>query len=195
MKLVYRLKHAQDKLARLKNHLTFLIRCRENKITPSGLRVTLPLRSPSVHKIARCTELALLRQLIRDIHYKKAMIEKEIDTFGGEIRTLVDDNKWRQLETWCKSTTEMISLDTKARQMQKFEHLQAKQHPGPQLNKEKLVKNLSNRSLTEKEKDVLALGLNFAVAPKGSQPLKSLQLRSQQPASLTERQLNNSDTG
>ena len=139
-KLVYRLKHAQDKLARLKNHLTFLIRCRENKITPSGLRVTLPLRSPGVHKIARCTELALLRQLIRDIHYKKAMIEKEIDTFGGEIRTLVDDNKWRQLETWCKSTTEMISLDTKARQMQKFEHLQAKQHPGPQLNKEKLVK-------------------------------------------------------
>ena len=94
------------------------------------------------------------------------MIEKEIDTFGGEIRTLVDDNKWRQLETWCKSTTEMIFLDTKARQMRTFERLQAKQHTGPQLNKERLVKNLSSRSLTEKEKDVLALGLNFAVAPK-----------------------------
>ena len=60
----------------------------------------------------------------------------------------------------------MISLDTKARQMRKFKCLQAKQHPEPQLNKEKLVRNLSSRSLTEKEKDVLALGLNFAVTPK-----------------------------
>ena len=51
--------------------------------------------------------------------------------------------------------------------MQKFERLQAKQHPGPQFNKEKLVRNLSSRNLTEKEKDVLALGLNFAVAAKG----------------------------
>ena len=59
-----------------------------------------------------------------------------------------------------------MCLDTKARQMQKFECLQAKQHPAPQLDKDKLVKKSGSRSLTEKNKDVLALGLNFAVAPR-----------------------------
>ena len=40
------------------------------------------------------------------------------------------------------------------------------QHPTPQLDKDKLVKNFSSRSLTEKEKELLALGLNFAVTPR-----------------------------
>ena len=76
------------------------------------------------------------------------------------------EGKWKQLETWCSSTTEMIHWETKATQMQKFERLQAKLHLVPQLDKDKLVKNLSSRNLTEKEKDVLALGLNFAVTPR-----------------------------
>jgi len=33
-------------------------------------------------------------------------------------------------------------------------------------NREKVVRNLSNRALTEEEKEVLALGLNFAITPK-----------------------------
>ena len=34
------------------------------------------------------------------------------------------------------------------------------------LDSKKVVRNLSERTLTESETDVLALGLNFAVAPK-----------------------------
>ena len=63
-------------------------------------------------------------------HPLQESYDREIDTFGGEIRTLVDDDKWRQLETWCKSTTEMISLDTKARQMRKFETPASQTTPG-----------------------------------------------------------------
>ena len=162
MKLIYQLKHAHEKLVRLRNHLTFLIRCRENKITPTGLKVTLPLRSPGVHKIARRTELALLR----DVRYKKVMNEKGIADYNEQVRALVGEDKWKQLKTWCSSTTETVHLETKTTQMQKFERLQAKQHLVPQLDKDKLVKNLSSRNLTEQEKDVLALGLNFAVAPR-----------------------------
>ena len=61
---------------------------------------------------------------------------------------------------------ERVSLDTKAKQIQKFERLQAKQHLAPQLDQDKVVKNLSSKTLTEKEKEALALGLNVAVAPK-----------------------------
>ena len=166
VKLVYRLKHAQEKQARLKNHLTFLICCRENHITPTGLKVYLPLRSPGVYKIARRTELALLRLLIRDTRHKKAKSEKEINTLSEEIKTLVKTEQWAELETWCSSTTEKIGSDTKAKQTQKFERLQAKQHSMHQLDQDKIVKNFSHRALTEKEKDVLSRGLDFAITPK-----------------------------
>ena len=166
MKLVYWLKHAQEKLARLKNHLMLLIRCRENHITPTGLRVTLPLRAPGVHRIIRRTELALLRLLIREVCYKKVKSEKESGVLSEEIRTLVNAEQWNWLKAWCSSTMEKISLDTKAKQIQKFDRLQAKQHLAPQLNQDKVVKNFSSRSLAPKEKEALALGLNFAVTPK-----------------------------
>ena len=100
------------------------------------------------------------------------------------------EGKWKQLKTWCSSTTEMIHRETKATQMQKFERLQAKQHLVPQLDKDKLVKNLSSRNITKKEKDVLALGLNLL-----SHPDRSLQPQSQQPLNWTRKQPNNSDTG
>ena len=74
--------------------------------------------------------------------------------------------KWDQLETWCSSITERVSLDTKAKPIHKFKRLQAKQHLAPQLDQDKVVKNLSSKTLTEKEKEALALGLNFVVAPK-----------------------------
>ena len=97
------------------------------------------------------------------VRYKKAMNEKGIVDYNEQVRALVGEEKWKQLETWCSSTTEMNQQETKATQVQKFERLQAKQHLVPQLDKDKLVKNLSSRNLTEKEKDVLALGLNFAM--------------------------------
>ena len=134
MKLVYRLKHAQEKLAQLKNHLTFLIRCRENHITPTSIRVTLPLRAPGVHRIIGCTELALLCLLIHKVCYKKVKTEKESGVLGEEIKTLVNAEQWNRLEAWCSSTMEMIGLDTKAKQIQKFDHLQTKQHLAPQLD-------------------------------------------------------------
>ena len=56
---------------------------------------------------------------------------------------------------------EKISLDTKAKQIQKFDRLQAKQHLAPQLDQGKVVKNFSSRSFTPKEMEALALGLNF----------------------------------
>ena len=76
----------------------------------------------------------------------------------------------KTLETWLNSTTQMTK--TKAVQMQRFECLQAKQHLAPQLDKDKLVESLSTRKLTEKEKDILSLELNFAITPRQIPALK-----------------------
>ena len=99
--------------------------------------------------------------------YKKVKTEKESRILSEEIRTLVNEEQWNQLEAWCCSTMEKICLDSKAKQIQKFEHLQAKQHVAPpQLDQDKVVKSLSSRSLAPKEKEALALGLNVAVTPQ-----------------------------
>ena len=55
------------------------------------------------------------------------MILSVVTLYTQKIRALVDDNKWKQLETWLNSTTQMTKI--KAIQMQKFDCLQAKQ-PG-----------------------------------------------------------------
>ena len=60
--------------------------------------------------------------------------------------------------------------ETKAQQMRKFEGLlnekiNRRREDGC-LDSQKVVKNLSTHSLTESERDVLALGLNFGVGPK-----------------------------
>ncbi len=94
------------------------------------------------------------------------MTEKEVKALGEETKALLNAEQWNQLNTWCSSTAERVSLDTKAKQIQKFERLHVKQHLAPQLDQDKAVRNFNSRTLVEKEKEALALGLNFAVAPK-----------------------------
>ena len=128
------------------------------------LRISLPLRSPGIHKIVRCTERVLLRLLICDVHHKKAKIDKESEILGEETRALVNAEQWSRLEAWCNITTQNIGLDTKAKQIQKFERLQAKQRLAPRARHS--GEKFQQQTLAEKEKAALALGLNFSVAPK-----------------------------
>ena len=121
------------------------------------LRISLPLRSPGIHKIVRCTERALLRLLIRNVrhknvHHKKAKIDKESEILGEETRALVNAEQWSRLEAWCNSTTENIGLDTKAKQIQKFERLQAKQCLAPRLEQDTVVRNFSSRPLRKRRR-------------------------------------------
>ncbi len=151
--LSYRLKHAQKKLARLKNHLTFLIRCRENQVIPVGLRITAPVITPRAQLIVRRASVALLRELICETRDKKRRIEKEVEIHNSNLRGTLDQDNWKKLDTWCCTAAEKVYNDTKAKQIRKFERLTRprRQH----TNREKVVRNLSNRALTEEEKEVL----------------------------------------
>ena len=96
--------------------------------------------------------------------------------------------QWNRLKAWGSSTMVKIRLDTKAKQIQKFDRLQTKQHLAPELDQD-------NRSLAPKEMEALALGLNFPVTLKQIPNFESLQQLRLQPANLTMKQHNYSDTG
>ena len=88
VQLCYKLSDMMKRLARYKNHLTFLIRCREDGIIPKGLRITLPVRSPNKWRlalIARETSQALLHLLIQDNRTMKVKLEKEINTYSESL--------------------------------------------------------------------------------------------------------------
>ena len=111
--LSYRLKHAQKKLARLKNHLTFLIRCRENQVIPVGLRITAPVITPRAQLIVRRASLALLRELICETRDKKRRIEKEVEIHNSNLRGTLDPDNWKKLDTWCCTAAEKVYNDTR----------------------------------------------------------------------------------
>ena len=78
---------------------------------------------------------------------------------------ITSDEQWPQIIEWCSKAAEETSLATKTRQKEKYDKLISRRN-GPSLDRKKVVKNVSSRTLTENEEKVLALGLNFAVAPK-----------------------------
>ena len=156
------------KFARSRNHLTFLIRCRDNGLIPNGLWVMLPAKLSNKRKsreIARKASESLLRALISDIRLKRVQIEREINTCSSQLRDLTCKDRVTRIEKWCTEAAEKTSLETATRQKQKFERLRKRREDWT-LDPERVVKNMSNRTLFEDEEKVLALGLNFAVAPK-----------------------------
>ena len=75
VRLAYRLKYGKEKLARAQNHLTFLMKCRNNHRILNILRVSLPAKLSNQRKaneIVRKASKALLRVVIGDIRRKKA---------------------------------------------------------------------------------------------------------------------------
>jgi len=168
VQLSYRLKHGMVKFARSRNHLTFLIRCRDHGLIPNGLWVTLPAKLDNRKKsreIARRASESLLRALISDIRTKKVRIESAINTCARQLQELTTEEQTARIQKWCSEAAEKASLETRTRQKQKFDRLK-EEHEYGSLDPKRVVKNISNRSLSVNEEKVLALGLNFAVAPK-----------------------------
>ena len=103
IKLAYRLKHGIEKRERTRNHLTFLIRCRNNQLIPRGLTIKLPLKLHNCQKIALRTSNAMLRQLISNTRRKRAQLESEVDTATTELKEMLTPDQWTKLQSWCKN--------------------------------------------------------------------------------------------
>ena len=72
------------------------------------------------------------------------------------------------MDELCRASAKRAHLSTKTQQILKFEKLQSQkpQPPSQLLDTQKLVVNLSQKLLSPEEKNVLALGMSFAIAPK-----------------------------
>ena len=102
VKIAYRLKHGMEKKARFGNHLTFLIRCRNNQLIPRGFTIKLPFSFYNSHKFTYHISQALLQQAIRNTRVKKVRIQKEINTCSEELRKVSTAKKYEDIMEWCR---------------------------------------------------------------------------------------------
>ena len=112
--LAYRLKNTKEKLARYKNHLTFLIRCRNNKLVPKGLRISISIESTKAQLIAQRSRQALLRERIKFICKTRVIFTKIIADTEKQIRSMMkDDDQFHRLIRWSEENIDEMSRKTK----------------------------------------------------------------------------------
>ena len=122
---------------------------------------------------------------------QKLHLKKQVATQVGMLQTLSDDTgTCQRLEQWARWHGNRVHEKVKERQRKKFDNLMQGKRWGQRTNldKNRLVVNLSSQQLTEAQRDVLALGLNFATAPKRI-PVEDIIARTEQTA----RRLNEKD--
>ena len=77
------------KLAKEKNHLTFMCRCRDNDIIPNGLRLKTPVYTKQARRIGEKASRALIRERIAFHRHSKAKLEQSISAIEETIRSKV----------------------------------------------------------------------------------------------------------
>lgn len=163
------LKNVKCKLARLTNHTTFLIRCRDNQIVPNGMRLRRVFSSVHASKILRKAEETLIRDQIVSLRQRKAAEIKTKERLLLSLRNTMSGEDFRTVQEVTDKAENNVFHSTKATQRKKFDALVATKKRSARSGRSitvTAVDNRSGRDLTEDELNVLKKGLGFAPAPE-----------------------------
>lgn len=128
--------------------------------------MSLPVEFPGSKKVAQKTSEIVLRHVIRDVRRKKVQTEKEVNINTEKLQRILTREEWRNVEAWCLKAADDEASETKDKHKRKFQTLaEGNKSNAFKLDRKRVVKNLSNRVLSDAEEQVLALGLNYAIAP------------------------------
>ena len=160
------------KLARESNHLEFLIKCRDNNIIPKGLIIKSPYNSPKSRTILHNTSLKLLKERIKHHRFKRFQATLDIKQSSDELKSTTG-NDFDKINSTLINRCNTYSAKLKDKHTKKFNRLLS---PKGKPKKDSTVRespkettpvntvvNLSSRTLTETEAQLLSKGLKFAV--------------------------------
>ena len=75
VKLAYRSKYLEEKLARYSNHLIFMMHCKDQNIIPKSLRMRLSMNLEKASHITWRVAKILLREHIKEARQRKLHLE------------------------------------------------------------------------------------------------------------------------
>ena len=121
----------------MKNHLTFLCRCRDLKLVPPALAIKIPVHSRRVWKVTKCLEQELIRDRIHNDRWKKHQARLEISgkltSFLEKISMMDDRTRIQQyLDKSYKQEFHMVKVrqNTKLEKM-KITNMKIQSHYSP----------------------------------------------------------------
>ena len=170
------------------SHLHFNLQCKHQDVTPKSLRLTCVSESENARNIIKRAEKALLNDRISETVMKKKRLGQQKERLAETLqdtltpnlyREVIEKNEARQQKEMKTSSQRQrnkylrlkygnnyqIENTRKGNRNQQGSHQQQQPTQGEEY-RNKWVKNLSDRNLTDHEFTVLSKGGNFAIAPK-----------------------------
>jgi hypothetical protein len=162
------------KISRQRNHLVFTLRCRDEDITPTSLKLKCPINTSNARDIIKKAQKDLLRERIRVINNKLSHLKEKSASLEVKVKEAIPVSVYNNVNSHIDKSRENEFTKTKRRHVEKLRKLKEKEskksgqndrdEDGIDLSGKQLkrwVINLSKYKLNEAENEVLNLGLNF----------------------------------
>ena len=168
------LERTRIKYAKYTNHLRFSLRCHHNNLIPKDLRLKSRIKTIRSRQILDRASRQLLQERININHNRRNRLKISIDHQTQHLKSTLHPQHFEDLHSLHNKTYSREMAATKERHLKKHTTLstqyQQKQVAELQnqiaIDKSKWVVNLSTKTLSLHEKDLLEKGLNFSVTPK-----------------------------
>ena len=168
LKLARQYTRTTEKIAARKQHLTFSLRLKRYGLVPRSLWVRPLVNSREGWEIAQRTSRRFL--IVRISQNVREIRELKHDKFfqRRQLEFNLQPQHAAALEAFQEVVRNQMTAECKYRQKRKFDTLLERSTDAsrPRRLADRWVSNLSSRTLSATEKDVLARGLNFAPAPQ-----------------------------
>ena len=167
-KLVREYERCLHKQARFNNHHIFNLRCRDEGVIPSSLKIVPPVRTAEGYRIAERASRAFLKARVHETYRSRRELASKVSGLRVALQHRLPPEDFRKVSLLSAAAAEKTHAKTKLNQVQKLGKLtntRDKRLELPPQEVDRWVVNLTDRSLSEPQKEVLRLGLNFAPAP------------------------------
>jgi len=142
--------------------IEFLQSCLAYEVTPKFLRIKLYRRSLQTSRLCKSWQIKLLRKEISTKQRASRALQNKIDDVLEKIKTTVSAIDFSCLKLWIDRKQRTFIERTKTVHEKKLNSLGISLIKC-QLIPQKIIHNISSRILTENEKKVLMLGLDFGL--------------------------------
>ena len=168
VKEVRTLESLQHKLAKMRNHRVFNLRCLKQKLVPDSAIVKFKTTNPHEEKIIRNTQTKLVDNRIRANNQQIKELQKSIESSKNKIKEQTTTTHFNLISKTIDNSTEKVYKTIKKQQQRKLNKIaqssKNRNYPVPENVSNKWIINLSSKQLTDGETKLLQRGPKFAVS-------------------------------
>ena len=170
------LKNVKCKLARITNHIIFLVRCRDNQLVPKGMMLRHNFSSAKAESILKKAEDALVRDQIVSLRQKKAEEIRAKDRLLLSLKNTMSERDFNIVMSVTDKAENGEYQNMKSIKQKKFAALVHTRRNTDVQQRQIITNAVDNRSgceLTADEQRILEKGLGFSPSPEAV-PVKEI---------------------